>query len=177
MIEAVLSIIAVACAVGIPIWFNRRWESRTENLISRARELVDEYVSRFEQKIDYYATNFEQLYITEKAQFMEALPTLADTLGETIFRKVAGSLGGKASGDVRLEQSVQRAIGEDMLNLENPLVGAVLDQFPTLKKLVVSNPRVVPIVLSYIQQLSAGGAGQQGRPVQGNRTRYRYGER
>lgn len=77
--------------------------------------------------------------------------------GHAMAMELKTTLMGKVSGDARLEQAINSDVAQDALSGANPLLGTLLDQFPSLKKRAFKNPGVVDYLLSKLAQ-SPGGS-------------------
>ena len=58
------------------------------------------------------------------------------------------TLMGKASGEARLEQAIAADVTQDSLAGNNPMIGELLNMFPTLKKRAIKNPGVLDYLLN-----------------------------
>lgn len=115
----------------------------------------------FLRGIDKRITALTDYYADEKKDLVENIPALMNQLGDTLFQKVRGMVGGQASGEVRLSQGLQGALTEDLIKGQNPLLGALMDRMPSVKKFVTKNPSAIPQILDILGQL--GGMTQQGQ--------------
>tara|TARA_Y100000310_G_C20674713_1_gene812319 strand:- start:1110 stop:1607 length:498 start_codon:yes stop_codon:yes gene_type:complete len=85
---------------------------------------------------------------------------IGKSAGRSIAMEVKTTAMGKASGEARLGKAIQGDIAQDQLNAENPLVGSMLDMFPSLKKRAMKNPGVIQYLVQHLMQAGAGkGAG------------------
>ena len=78
-------------------------------------------------------------------------------LAQDFTNQIKTSMLGKASGQARQENAIAGDIVSDVLNETNPMLGMILDQFPTLKKRVVKNPQMALGALSLLQNAGKGG--------------------
>jgi len=77
-------------------------------------------------------------------------------LAQDFTNQIKTSMLGKASGAARQENAIAGDIVTDVLNETNPMLGMILDQFPTLKKRVVKNPQMALGALSLLQNAGKG---------------------
>ena len=120
--------------------------------------------------VDVRIQALTEFYANEKKDVVENIPKLMEQFGESMFVKIRGMIGGVASGSSRLEKGVQGALTEDLVNMQNPMFGALMKQFPALGNFAKKNPAAVPYIMNILQQFM----GQpQGKPNQGQRPTYR----
>lgn len=89
---------------------------------------------------------------------------------------IMGSMGGKAKGEAYAEQAVM----QDMVEAENPAIGAIMTAFPSLGKSLRKNPALMSYALSKISGLgkapvkaaALGGDGGGGGGFSSNPNKY-----
>jgi len=74
--------------------------------------------------------------------------TTADMIARSLVAQIKSTFMGKQSGEVRGEQAVVGDIAFDAIGQVNPVVGAVLNSFPSLKKTLKRNPALLDFALS-----------------------------
>jgi len=74
----------------------------------------------------------------------------ADMIGRGVSAQLKATFMGKARVDQKNEQSIAGDIAVDSLSMANPLIGAVLQSFPTLTKRLQKNPALLDIALQKI---------------------------
>jgi hypothetical protein len=72
---------------------------------------------------------------------------------DSLFARFQYSLMGQKSGEVRLEKGLQSAMLDDMINASNPLIGMIMEQFPSVKSYLMKHPNALPQILSMIGPL------------------------
>lgn len=77
-------------------------------------------------------------------------------LAQDFTNQIKTSMLGKASGAARQENAIAGDIVSDVVNETNPMLGMILDQFPTLKKRIVKNPQMALGALSLLQNAGKG---------------------
>tara|TARA_Y100000310_G_scaffold155137_1_gene154612 strand:- start:372 stop:839 length:468 start_codon:yes stop_codon:yes gene_type:complete len=106
----------------------------------------------------------------EASPIMSLVNEVGKASGKAIALEIKTTAMGKASGQARLEQAIQGDIAQDSLTANNPLVGGLLEMYPTLKKRALKNPGVTEFLLN---RLTA----QPGVNIPGNGGQSNYGER
>jgi hypothetical protein len=92
----------------------------------------------------------------------------ADMLGRGVTAQLKATFMGKQSVDVRNGQRIASDIAVDGLSMSNPLIGAVLQQFPTLTKRLAKNPALLDMAL----QALAGGVKAPGPAPSNGETKF-----
>lgn len=117
--------------------------------------VIKTYVMRdLERKYQAEKKWLIEKYIAEKQDLIDNLPRVADI----IFEKIRGTVGGLASGAARLDKGLAQAVATDVISGTNPIVGMILEQFPSAKKYVAKNPAAVAQLLSMVGGMSGGKA-------------------
>lgn len=80
---------------------------------------------------------------------------LSQQAGKTLAVEIKTALMGKESGVQRELNGLQG----DMLADSNPLVGALMGQFPSLKRRLIKNPGLVELLLSHLPSSKIAGPG------------------
>jgi hypothetical protein len=89
----------------------------------------------------------------------QLVSAMSDIAARSIVARIKATFMGKQSGAVRAEGAVDEAIAQDQVNGMNPLLGSVLDSFPTLKKSLLKNPALIDFALSKFGNLGGTGNG------------------
>lgn len=79
------------------------------------------------------------------AQMTEAMSVQA---ARAIAAQMKMTFMGKESGDARAQKGIAADIGEDMLQMSNPMIASLLQSFPTLRRTLRRNPGLMDIALS-----------------------------
>jgi hypothetical protein len=87
----------------------------------------------------------------------------ADMLGRGVTAQLKATFMGKAQVDRKNQQGIDADLAVDSLSAANPLIGAVLQSFPTLTKRLVRNPALLDMALSRLT-----GAGKPPADAPGN---------
>ena len=69
------------------------------------------------------------------------------------FRTERATNAGVASGIVRNEKGLNAALMNDVLNEQSPLLGMVLNYFPSAKEYLAKNPNAIPYLLKIASPL------------------------
>jgi hypothetical protein len=88
--------------------------------------------------------------------FME---TLAHNIGHSAFTQVRSMMANSASKDARAEKAVDSAINQDLLAQANPVIGALLDSMPALRKVIRRNPALAELAIDKIMSRAQSGPG------------------
>jgi len=105
-----------------------------------------------EQRLNEITTEALSFYAKEKQDIITNLPTLMADFGEHLFGKFKGMIAGQASGIARLDKGLAEAITQDAITGENPLLGMILERFPTAKKYIAKNPAAIGQLAQIAQQ-------------------------
>lgn len=66
------------------------------------------------------------------------------------------------SVEKRIEKNFQEAMLTDFLNSQNPILGMILEQFPTAKEYIMKYPQLIPYLLKFLGNLGGlSGDNQQ----------------
>lgn len=79
----------------------------------------------------------------------------ADMLGRGVAASIKGAFMGMESGIKRAEQALQGEIVDQQAE-NNPMLGAVLESFPKLKKTLKRNPALLDMALGIIAKRNGG---------------------
>jgi len=91
----------------------------------------------------------------EPSGIMSLVSEVGRASGRAIAMEVKTTAMGKASGEARLEKAIEGDIAQDTLNSKNPLIGGLLDMYPSLKKRALKNPGVVEFLLQRLGSAKA----------------------
>jgi hypothetical protein len=84
------------------------------------------------------------------------------TLGSQIAIQIQARLMQQAGVHKRLQNQATEGIVQDLATEQNPLLGAVLDRFPSLRKMAAKHPEAAMQVLGLVQGALAGRDGGGG---------------
>lgn len=104
----------------------------------------------------------------ETSPIADVFDICAKRLIKMAMMELKTSAMGNASATARQEQAIATAIGEDALNASQPVLGALLDQVPTLKKKLMKNPNLVEMALNYLNsrgQIATSSGNHKKEPV------------
>ncbi len=99
----------------------------------------------------------------EPSPLARTVEAAGDMLARSLVAQAKGAFMGKQSAAVRGETAIAGDIAEDLLAQRSPVISAILQSFPTLKKTIRRNPQLLDIALSKL----AGGLGSGGSPAPG----------
>ena len=94
-------------------------------------------------------------------------------LAQDFTNQIKTSMLGKASGAARQETAIAGDIVSDVLNETNPMLGMILDQFPTLKKRLAKNPQMAFGAMNLLSGLGKGPGNNGHFESSGNSDSYR----
>lgn len=89
---------------------------------------------------------------------VSAIQIMASQIGETAGRGIEMRIKGALGVDAHMENTMQRALANDMLAAENPQIAMLLEQFPQVKKLIQKDPRYAAIASKFVGQFMGAGA-------------------
>lgn len=81
---------------------------------------------------------------------------VSDMIASSLMAKIKASLMQNKSAEVRGENAIEGELAIDLATQTNPIVGALLQQFPALRKMAKKNPALVDAV---VQRFIAGKFG------------------
>ena len=86
---------------------------------------------------------------------LETLDTLLAEQLKPMKNAVSRSMSDKAQASVttRQRQALDKRIAQDVIDMQNPLVSALLDQFPNVKEYIGKNPNLLVELLPRLQAL------------------------
>ena len=90
------------------------------------------------------------------------LAQIAHQSGQAIAQEVKTTMMGKESGMKRGEQALGADVLTDVVDSQSPILGAILDGFPTLKKRLMKNPGLVGAALNLVGGIGKAGNGGSG---------------
>lgn len=102
----------------------------------------------------------------EPSPLARTVEAAGDMLARSLVAQAKGAFMGKQSGEARAETAIAGDIAEDLINARSPMIGALLNSFPTLKKTIRRNPQLLDLALSKLA--GAQGSGSQGSGAQGS---------
>lgn len=169
MIELLFAGILLATNIGFFLYLNHRLNP--QRLLETTLERVED-----EGVLDKIAASFITQGVIAGAEIWEnggeefAL-SFRDTLIEKVKMSLLGQKGGVASGDARQMQMLEGAALNDFLHTQQPLLGLIAKQFPSVMEAIEENPslvRHIPQLLEnygvdvqgLLQQFMGGQGGQ-----------------
>lgn len=101
----------------------------------------------------------------EPSPFATLVSSISDVFSRSVVASAKSVFMAKQGADNRAERAVEADIAEDMLSAKSPMLSALLDSFPTLKKSIRRNPGLIDMaaqkLLSKTQNTPAGSNGNQ----------------
>jgi hypothetical protein len=94
-------------------------------------------------------------------------------IAQDFTNQIKTSMLGKASGQARQENAIAGDIVSDVLNETNPMLGMILDQFPTLKKRIAKNPQMAFGAMNLLSSMGKGRGNNGNFESSGNSDSYR----
>lgn len=83
------------------------------------------------------------------SKLANVLQIFADMIGRGVAASIKGAFMGMESGIKRAEQAIEADMVDQQVN-SNPVLGAVLESFPKLKKTLRRNPALLDVALGII---------------------------
>lgn len=94
------------------------------------------------------------------------IDTIAQMFARALVALVKTTQMGELSGMVRAEKAVNSAIAEDLAG-QQPVLSAVLQQFPALKKTLRRNPQLMDMAIQSLAKIAPGsGSGNNSKGPQ-----------
>jgi len=129
-----------------------------------------------EDRVEEIKVEALTFYAKEKQDVINNLPSLMADFGENLFGKFKGMIAGQASGIARLDKGLAEAMAQDAITGENPLLGMLLEKFPSVKKYIAKNPAAIgqltQIAGQFMQAQGAQGLNQSRVPDRLRSMRY-----
>ena len=94
-------------------------------------------------------------------------------IAQDFTNQIKTSMLGKLSGQARQENAIAGDIVSDVLNETNPMLGMILDQFPTLKKRLSKNPQMAFGAMNLLSSMGKGRGNNGNFESSGNSDSYR----
>lgn len=88
----------------------------------------------------------------QPSQLANVAQATADMIGKSMTASIAATFMQKRGVTNRNERSIKGDIAIDGISMENPLIGALLQNFPTLTKRLQKNPALLDFALSKLTQ-------------------------
>lgn len=150
MIIAVIftNILVFVAGLMLFLWVRRKISDATSQIYEFFTPPDDKTPSQFAQLTDAVGAQFASRIVNSaRATFMQG-----------------------SSVDARNAKALEGDIVTDLAASQNPLLGAILEQFPSVGKRLRKNPDLLPLGLQLLQKFSGGGrsAAQPTPPSGGN---------
>ena len=71
----------------------------------------------------------------------------------SLEEKARFSAMGQASGQARLHKALENALLEDTINIQSPILGLIMKQFPQIKSYFMEHPQAVPKIMQILNNL------------------------
>jgi hypothetical protein len=91
------------------------------------------------------------------SEFALTTQAIADQLGRSLVAQLKSTFMTAQSNQVRAQNAVNGDIAEDLVNQANPLIGAIMNTFPALRKTIRRNPGLADMAIQTL--LSKIGSG------------------
>lgn len=111
----------------------------------------------YQQTKELLASFFQPDKEGEATPFAQLVASSGDILASSLVARLKASFMGDKSGAVRGEAAVEGELALDMASAGNPIVGALIQQFPGLRKLAKKNPQLVDAVVNKFINQKFGG--------------------
>lgn len=92
----------------------------------------------------------------EPSPLGKAIDAVSVIAARSLVAQAKTTFMGKQSGDSRAMAAVDGDIAQDLIGSQIPLLGGLLDSFPTLKKTLRRNPMLVDYAMSKIASMVGG---------------------
>ncbi len=93
--------------------------------------------------------------------------SLMHEMGASAAMEIKTTLLGKSSGESRAEQAVMTEMVQGAVSSQSPMLGAALESFPKLRKMVGKHPELLFAVQSALSKLGGGGGNGSANPAVG----------
>ena len=93
---------------------------------------------------------FESQEPGEKSQFAAFIDILSETFAQKMVMTLKTTFMGMQSVDRRNEQRLETDLVKDMASQENPLIGALLNQFPAVARRIAKNPELMGLAMNML---------------------------
>jgi len=114
----------------------------------------------YTQTKDLLASFFTPASEGEATPFAQLVANSGDILAGAIVARLKAQIMAGKSGEVRGENAVEGELAVDLASQANPIVGALIQQFPGLRRLAKKNPALVDAVVTKFINNKFGGGGQ-----------------
>ncbi len=120
----------------------------------------------FKRQKDAFFTTLRNYFESPDAdtpsEFALVVAQISDRFSTDVMTKAKTTFMGVQSGEAKREKQVAGALAQDSIGLSSPMIGAALESFPALRKLISKNPAIAPLALSALSKLGSPGAGGNG---------------
>jgi len=98
----------------------------------------------------------------ETTPLAELVAQISGQFSDDIMSKAKHTFLGMQGGAARQSGAVEGAIAEDLVSIQSPVLGAIMQAFPALSKKIQRNPGLAPLALQYLAPMLKGGGGSSG---------------
>lgn len=114
--------------------------------------------------LDVLKLYFEQTGENELSEFGLLVNSVSDTFAQRLLASLKGSELGLRSVEAKNLSRLEGDITQDETTAANPLLGALLSNYPSVAKRLAKNPQLLPLIQGVLAKSSLKGpAGQGGR--------------
>lgn len=115
-----------------------------------------------QRQVDELKADALTFYAKEKQDIIDNMPGLVNLVADSLFGKFKAMFAGQASGMARLDKGLAAAFTQDTIQGENPLLGMLMEKFPTVKNYISKNPAAIGQLMGMAQQFGMLPTGQKG---------------
>lgn len=131
-------------------------------------------IDQFRQELKKFITPAEA---GKPSQASLLLENASHVIGHAAAIEIKTTLMGKASVEAKNEAGIISDLTQDKLALDSPIVGALLESFPSLKKRLGKNPALAAMLPSILSKLSGSMGNTSGSEGDGKKSGYGFGEK
>ena len=110
-------------------------------------------IRRIYSTIEQFLTSPDEKTPSPLAQVTQVA---SDMLARSIIAQAKATFMGKQSGSERAETAITGDIAEGLLTAKAPMLGALLNSFPALKKTLRRNPQLIDLAMSKLGNIAGG---------------------
>lgn len=139
---------------------------------------IDVRIATEKQKIlDLAKAYFEPAGPDQPSEFAGFIQVASDILARSITAQLKATFMGIQSKAAQAERAIQGDLLQDTVNMANPLLGAVMNSFPSVGKRLRKNPELWPLIEQFlakgVRTPAAGGPGSGPAPSNGSAAKFK----
>jgi hypothetical protein len=125
--------------------------------------IIKTYIYGMQTRIIALAKSyFETTDPAEPSQFAKFCDILADIFAKHITQNIKSSFMGMQSVDSKNEKRLQADLFQDIASAQSPILGAIMQSFPSVGKRLAKNPELLPMVQNLMAKIGGSAASKPG---------------